>query len=730
MQAFEAAMLACYARNVFTRVALKGRHMRRGGGALLECLAWLATYASVLKVPDAVFANLLEGVPETDNMSRKASPGQAIVQALQLDDEERSFGLDESATRITVHHARKALRQWVREPTPPLPSRLSFLERRIQSVAQVLDLNGPARDVIGLLMRLNTLPALHELLQGLFKSDWDRDFNPATRNDMRWADIGDVLGLNSSIMARVRASDSPLRRLGLVSPCQQDAELETSILKLAHHDPKTAKLPVIAALMGRQCRQSEAMTDWSDFAHLGPAREMALSLVKGALKTKAKGVVILLHGPPGTGKTAFAQTLIAQAGAKGWMVGETDEAGDEASRRNRMSSLLLASALSGNSTDNVLILDEADDVFNDGAAGFMAMFAPSRVRDGSKVFMNRALEDLQAPTIMIVNDAGNLGEAIVRRMSLAIEIKTPNAQVAARIASRVLARQKLSASPEALLALAEGGTPPAVMALAARAAKLSGGGAAHLKLAARSVTRMQDVEARPYASDLAGMGFDPAFANADCDLAHLADAAVSCGNRALSFCLYGAPGTGKSAFARWIAGRMGLEVIEKRASDLLGMYVGESEKNIARAFEDAADKEAFLIFDEADSLLADRTNARRSWEVSQVNEMLTWMERHPLPFAATTNLMKGLDPAALRRFLFKAEFRPLQPSQAFALFAHTFGCEAPATLANLDLLTPGDIAVVSRKASVLGLSDPIILVEALQAEVAHKPGAGKVKVGF
>jgi transitional endoplasmic reticulum ATPase len=69
------------------------------------------------------------------------------------------------------------------------------------------------------------------------------------------------------------------------------------------------------------------------------------------------------------------------------------------------------------------------------------------------------------------------------------------------------------------------------------------------------------------------------------------------------------------------------------------MWLGESEKTIAAAFEEAADLRALLIIDEADSLLRDRLAAQHSWEITQVNEMLTQMERHPYPFACTTNAL-------------------------------------------------------------------------------------------
>jgi SpoVK/Ycf46/Vps4 family AAA+-type ATPase len=59
--------------------------------------------------------------------------------------------------------------------------------------------------------------------------------------------------------------------------------------------------------------------------------------------------------------------------------------------------------------------------------------------------------------------------------------------------------------------------------------------------------------------------------------------------------------------------RLDLDVLEKRFSDLSSMWLGESEKAIAAAFEEAADLRAFVIFDEADSLLRDRLAAHQSW---------------------------------------------------------------------------------------------------------------------
>ena len=167
---------------------------------------------------------------------------------------------------------------------------------------------------------------------------------------------------------------------------------------------------------------------------------------------------------------------------------------------------------------------------------------------------------------------------------------------------------------------------------------------------------------------------------------------------------------------------MGMPVVQKRASDLISKWLGQSETNIARAFAEARSQGAFLIFDEADSLLGDRTGAEGSWEISQVNEMLTWMESHELPFACTTNLVERLDAASLRRFTFKISFGFLDRRQVGKAFAEFFHLPPPPQIADLGCLTPGDFAVVRRKAAILGfLDDPKALADALVKEAMVKP---------
>ena len=162
----------------------------------------------------------------------------------------------------------------------------------------------------------------------------------------------------------------------------------------------------------------------------------------------------------------------------------------------------------------------------------------------------------------------------------------------------------------------------------------------------------------------------------------------------------------------------------------MSMWVGGTEQRIAAAFAEASDAGAFLVFDEADSLLADRRFARRTWEVSQVNEMLIWMENHPLPFACTTNFAEHLDPATLRRFVFKVTLDYLTPAQAEAAFRGYFALTPPVELAALTALTPGDFEVVWRKAEILGrLQESEAFAAMLRAECDVKPDRPRA-IGF
>ena len=161
----------------------------------------------------------------------------------------------------------------------------------------------------------------------------------------------------------------------------------------------------------------------------------------------------------------------------------------------------------------------------------------------------------------------------------------------------------------------------------------------------------------------------------------------------------------------------------------MSAYVGETEQNIASAFAEAKSKGAMLVFDEADTFLQNRSNAVRSWEYSQVNEMLTQMESAEYPFVCTTNLIDTLDEAALRRFTFKIKFNFLTVEQANRAMYHFFKIKNADI--NIKGLTAGDFVTVKKKADFLKITDKYELIKMLNNEVKMKKSAElKNTIGF
>ena len=166
--------------------------------------------------------------------------------------------------------------------------------------------------------------------------------------------------------------------------------------------------------------------------------------------------------------------------------------------------------------------------------------------------------------------------------------------------------------------------------------------------------------------------------------------------------LYGASGTGKTAVVNHLAAQANRELITVRCSDVLDKYVGGTEQNIARFFREAEEKEAILFIDEIDSLLQDRGGMTRSFEIQQVNELLTQIECFNQPFFAATNFASRLDQAMARRFDFKLEFQHLASPQVLKLYNRLLGGsdiphDIKIELEKLTLLAPGDFAVLTRR---------------------------------
>ena len=624
---------------------------------------------------------------------------------LQWDKYVEGIDWSRAPLRKTLWHLRQQTRR----------TRKDLTARQLRRLAKIADLSSRDLAILEVLVRYKTSPIIESLLDQV-----DRRM-PMYIFNLRNPVLSGVLGVSANSVRERFGSGAPLPRSGLVTiDSDNDLQLVKRLLRLAGA-PDDDDVDVTSVLLGDPVPSELA---WSDFDHLGDARKHIRKLLRGALKARARGVNILLYGPAGTGKTEFSKAVAARLGANLFSIGEADDAGDEPTRLERLQELRMAH-LMARDRKSILLFDEMDDLLDAGADWFplSPMFSTrTRGSEGSKVFLNRLLEQTPVPTIWIMNDVRSVDAVILRRMMYALELRLPPASVRATIWERQLDGHGMSEAGAAAKLAQEFAVSPGVAEGAIRGAVLAGGDIETVRQGVNSLLRVLPNAPAPSEPETPDR-YDPSLIRADTDPERLADQIVASRSRHISLCLEGPPGTGKSAYVRYLADRLGMPVVQKRASDLLSPYIGETEQKIAAAFNETRATQSFLIFDEADSLLADRRFAHRTWEVTAVNEMLTWMESHPLPFACTTNLGTALDPATLRRFLFKITLGYLTAEQARTAFRLYFDQAPPPEVAALANLTPGDFALVRRQAAIRGdLDDAERIAALLHAECQAKPG--------
>jgi SpoVK/Ycf46/Vps4 family AAA+-type ATPase len=448
----------------------------------------------------------------------------------------------------------------------------------------------------------------------------------------------------------------------------------------------------------------------------------------------------LLYGMEGTGKTELARTIAANANCELLDIGrdikkqlfEESDCLTNAIRKFRARALNVAETVFKNKRNLVLLVDEADTLLNHFEKGTL----------------NQMLEDMRLPVIWISNDLFFMQRSTMRRFNYSIEFKPNNPSMRLKLwesvvekydASEIFTNERIKTLAEKYEA-APGGIELAVSneVLLAKAGKQEEVAELVLKqhtelLGLKSNYKNTQSRAPKYDESLLNVqGIDRAMHAAKCyaELLRNKETESNC-----TMLLYGAPGTGKTEFAKYLARISGLPFKEISYGKISSAYVGETEKKLARAFEEASEEGALLFIDEADSLISDRRSAHHSWETTQVNEFLVQLENSKCLVVCSTNFQGKLDTASNRRFHFHLKFDYLKEDGILKMAQNFFPeleQENWKELRRLECLTPGDFYAVYKRLQWLPkeeLSAGLVTKELSDVALA-KEAYGNRRIGF
>ncbi|MBR5904078.1 MAG: ATP-binding protein [Alphaproteobacteria bacterium] len=582
-------------------------------------------------------------------------------------------------------------------------------DKNFTMICDTFDLPDNCRRLLQFLVCVKNNIMLRRLLW-CYNDDIDRDsFLNENNSDF----IATVCKMSEQEIREAFAQNGPLFESGILKNRYGDNEFNKTFLGLLtmnFHSCKEVRDVLVGSPLTTTLKRE-------NFDYIADDFDKVSDILINGINTNSKGINILLYGLPGTGKTEIAKTICNRVGLNLYTTSEKQQDKD-----GRLSNMAQMQTVLKNEEKSVILFDEAEDVFS--------LFPFSR-HSPSKLYINRVLENNKRPVIWITNNLEDMDKAYVRRFSVALEVSNPDERAKINAWKRIFEKYELEIADEDIKTLVNKyQVPISMIETAVKNAKIVN----NIDFVGYTLDHLtQAMTGKPARNKKPnGVKFDAKLLNTDIDLEKLANQISNKKLTNFSLCLYGAPGTGKTAFCEHLAKLLGINIIKKRASDINSKWVGETEQNIAKAFQEAHAQKAMLVFDEADSFLMDRTRAGHSWEISGVNEMLTQMEAAEYPFVCTTNLMDAVDKAALRRFSFKVKYDFLTQEQVIKAFKTFFKqTVSKDEVMNLVNLAPGDFVVVKKQADLLDITDKSELLSRLHQEQQVKNcREHKTKIGF
>lgn len=610
--------------------------------------------------------------------------------------------------------------------------------QNLQKLKQALGLSDIDLEILGFTIHLHTSSLL----------DDTADFIGFLTSDKFYRALSVILNLPEADINRALNNQGMLARSGLVKIDRDGANRMRGKVDLIGRGIYDLMMEIdfnpmqVLRDIVSESKAAELSLD-VDYPHFQSEMDIIVPYIKHALATGKRGVNMFLYGEPGTGKTQFVRALAETLSVGCYEVSTVDEDGDPINGHRRLGAYASAQNLLKQSPC-VLMFDEVEDIFSNEEYGRKS---PAQA---NKAWFNQMLEDNLVPTIWISNHERGIDPAFIRRYDLTFEMPMPSKKVREKMLSQfgqgLLSEEAMTRfakhehlAPAVIERAVKVITPIAETLRSkpvdetSKTKHLSPVDLAFEQIVNHTLNLQGHRKLEEVGKKVLPEAYSLDYMNTQANMANILTALTE--QKSARICLYGPPGTGKTAYGHYLSQQLDRPLHLKKASDLLSMWVGGTEANMAKAFKEAEEDKAILLIDEVDSFISNRDNAVRSWEVTAINEMLTQMESYEGIFIATTNRMDGLDPAALRRFDIKIKVDYLSHAQLSKLFAEhcqIFGIvsEGACKLDHLTNITPGDFAAIRRQHKFNPVQSADQLVALLEEESKLKQDKKGQRIGF
>ncbi len=449
---------------------------------------------------------------------------------------------------------------------------------------------------------------------------------------------------------------------------------------------------------------------------------------------------VLLWGDPGCGKTTYIRALAKANNKRLLEVQSFLPTAEKDSPSFRQRALIATQNIATAYGNTWVLVDEADALLN--MPSFRMNFLWGDSDFSQKASLNNLVESLENSTIFITNHINDIHESTKRRMDFSLKIEPLNASERIKVWSLIAKEKNVQLPPDALTRFSDERLNPAVieniLKLTDKIPLKPPETIERMISAYKTLTTGSKPDVKPISNySIEGLNIRGDLTNLSSILVALDNFNSHWDDNNMAILIYGKSGVGKSAFVSYLGNRLNRKVIQVCGSDILDMWVGQSEKKIRASFEDAESQGGILFYDEADSLLSSREGAAR-WAVSQVNEILVRLDRFHGLFIAATNNVSSLDSATARRFTFKVEFDTLKPDgilHFYNLFLSPLvQCELTdeqrIKLESCSSVTIGNLVTVKKRFEFIPERSHDVLIAALKEELLYKSGRKQSELGF